>query len=326
MSDASNVEAIDPDEAFALLGNETRLAIVRELWAAADHEATFSDLREAVGMRDSGQFNYHLGKLVGRFVERSADDTYRLTLAGQRVHGAILAGLYTQEGTVEERSLPEPCGACGGDRTFSYDGQSVAVNCADCGFGTFVPVPPGVFADYPVEEWPSVADRYASGILRRLGDGFCQFCEGRVEVQVEPEIETLRDESPPPEYEGFPSARYECGRCGEMFSADLGAALADHPAVIAFHHDHGIDVREAPLTRVQAVDSEEAWVRERDPLEAVVTYTAGDETLTLVVDDSDVEVPPTTNLYDIAPTLLDLMDVQYDDREFDGDSHVTADD
>jgi DNA-binding transcriptional ArsR family regulator len=287
MSDASIVEAVDPDEAFALLGNETRLAIVRALWAADDHEATFSDLREAVGMRDSGQFNYHLGELVGRFVERTADDTYRLTLAGQRVHGAILAGLYTQEGTVEERPLPADCEACGGDRTFSYDGQSVAVNCVDCGFGTFVPVPPGVFADYPVEEWPSVADRYVSGTLRRLGAGFCPFCEGRVGVHVEPEIETLDgDESPPPAYEGFPSARYECGRCGEMFSADLGAALADHPAVVAFHHDHGLDVREAPLTRMQAVDPDEAWVRERDPLEAVVTYTAGDETLTLVVDDS----------------------------------------
>jgi predicted AlkP superfamily phosphohydrolase/phosphomutase len=50
------------------------------------------------------------------------------------------------------------------------------------------------------------------------------------------------------------------------------------------------------------------------------------ENATLVVDDSDVEVPPSTNLYDIAPTLLDLMDFQYDDREFDGDSLVTADD
>jgi DNA-binding transcriptional ArsR family regulator len=47
MSDASIVEAVDPDEAFALLGNETRLAILRELWAADGHEATFSDVREA---------------------------------------------------------------------------------------------------------------------------------------------------------------------------------------------------------------------------------------------------------------------------------------
>jgi DNA-binding transcriptional ArsR family regulator len=286
MSDPRIVEATEPDAAFALLGNETRLAIVRALWEADSHEATFSDLRERVGMRDSGQFNYHLGKLVGRFLEKSADDTYRLTLAGLRVHGAVLAGVYTQEGAVEERPLPEPCDACGGERTFGYDGQQVTVKCSDCGLGTFVPVPPGAFAGYPVEEWPAVADRYLRGILRRLGDGFCPFCEGRIGVHVEPDIATRDPEDdPPPDYEGFPSARYECERCEESFSSDLGSALATHPAVVAFHHDHAIDVREVPLSLLQAVDDDEAWVRDRDPLTACVTYTAGDETLTLAVDE-----------------------------------------
>jgi predicted AlkP superfamily phosphohydrolase/phosphomutase len=49
------------------------------------------------------------------------------------------------------------------------------------------------------------------------------------------------------------------------------------------------------------------------------------ENATLVTDDPDVEIPATTNLYDIAPTLLDQLDVNYDDREFDGDSLVQAD-
>ncbi|MCF2208041.1 alkaline phosphatase family protein [Halobacterium salinarum] len=50
------------------------------------------------------------------------------------------------------------------------------------------------------------------------------------------------------------------------------------------------------------------------------------ENATLVTDAPDVSIPSSTNLYDIAPTLLDLMDVQYDSREFDGDTLVTADD
>jgi DNA-binding transcriptional ArsR family regulator len=287
MSEPRIVEDADPDEAFALLGNETRLAIVRSLWEADGHEATFSDLREAVGMRDSGQFNYHLGKLVDRFVEQSESDTYQLTLAGQRVYGAILAGLYTQEGSVEDRRLEAPCEACGGERTFAYDGQQVDVSCVDCGLGTFVPVPPGVFSGYPVAEWPAVADRYVRGTLRRLADGFCPFCEGRVAVAVEPEIGTRDpDADPPPQYEAFPSVRYECERCTERFSADLGSALAAHPAVVSFYHDHGLDVREVPLTRVQAVDESAAWVRERDPVEAAVSYAAGDERLTLIVDET----------------------------------------
>ncbi|AHG03104.1 nucleotide pyrophosphatase [Halobacterium sp. DL1] len=50
------------------------------------------------------------------------------------------------------------------------------------------------------------------------------------------------------------------------------------------------------------------------------------ENATLVADNPDVEVPEGTDLYDIAPTLLDLLDVQYDAREFDGASLVQADD
>ena len=58
----------ETEEAFTALSDATRIGILRTLWDAEDHEATFTELREAVGMRDSGQFNYHLDKLTGRFV------------------------------------------------------------------------------------------------------------------------------------------------------------------------------------------------------------------------------------------------------------------
>jgi predicted AlkP superfamily phosphohydrolase/phosphomutase len=41
---------------------------------------------------------------------------------------------------------------------------------------------------------------------------------------------------------------------------------------------------------------------------------------TLLVDDPDVSVPAGTDLYDVAPTLLDLLEVDYDASEFDGES------
>ena len=56
-------------EAFSLLAHEVRLDIVLALlenWAAVDTEPqSYSDLMDAVGMRDSGKFNYHLDKLRG---------------------------------------------------------------------------------------------------------------------------------------------------------------------------------------------------------------------------------------------------------------------
>ncbi|MEZ3116475.1 alkaline phosphatase family protein [Halobaculum sp. MBLA0147] len=44
------------------------------------------------------------------------------------------------------------------------------------------------------------------------------------------------------------------------------------------------------------------------------------ENATLLVDDPDVSVPEGTDLYDIAPTILDLMEVDYEATAFDGES------
>ncbi|MFC6731394.1 DUF7351 domain-containing protein [Haladaptatus sp. GCM10025893] len=120
-----------PDEAFALLGNETRVAILRELADASDTPLSFSALRERVGMRDSGQFNYHLGKLTGIFIDK-VDAGYRLRYAGAHVMGAILAGAYEQAGTVGPFSLDDPCPVCGGTLEFSYEDERALVVCADC--------------------------------------------------------------------------------------------------------------------------------------------------------------------------------------------------
>ncbi|MFC4360449.1 hypothetical protein ACFO0N_21090 [Halobium salinum] len=59
-----------PEEAFALLGNDLRLRIVRAL-SEAGEPLPVSGLRERVEERDSGRFNYDLVKLDGWFVTRA---------------------------------------------------------------------------------------------------------------------------------------------------------------------------------------------------------------------------------------------------------------
>ena len=65
-----DLDGLTPDEAFAVLGNEIRLDIVRVLWNAdAAHEyddvsdtaetISFSELRRRVDIDDNGKFNYH---------------------------------------------------------------------------------------------------------------------------------------------------------------------------------------------------------------------------------------------------------------------------
>lgn len=285
MSDEPIVGAIDPDDAFGALADATRVAILRALWEADGHEATFSELRDAVGVDDSGRFNYHLDRLTDRFVART-DEGYRLTLPGQHVHGALLAGAYTKEGSIDPIPLSEPCPACGGDRTFRYDGERVSLDCADCDVGSYFGIPPGAFAGYETEEWPSVADRYVRTVVRQVDNGFCPFCEGRVRPRVVPELGTTDPATETPgRYREVPSIRYECDRCGEDVTVDLGSGLAVHPSVVAFHHDHGVDVRDVPLADLTATAPDRARVRERCPLRASVNYTVGGETLTLVVDE-----------------------------------------
>jgi len=70
-------------DAVAAIASESRIAILREL-ADAGEPLSFTDLRERVGMADSGRFNYHLTELCGRFV-RETREGYELGHAGERV-------------------------------------------------------------------------------------------------------------------------------------------------------------------------------------------------------------------------------------------------
>lgn len=82
-SDESTPSSEPAADVFRLLGDETRLAIVRVL-AAADEPLRFTTLRERVGAADSGRFNYHLGKLRGELVHETADG-YELSAIGRRL-------------------------------------------------------------------------------------------------------------------------------------------------------------------------------------------------------------------------------------------------
>lgn len=83
-------------DAFGLLSNETRLAILLALWEAydqhnADDTVAFSKLYDRIDVSDSGNFTYHLNKLVGHFIAET-DDGYRLRNTGLKIVQAAIAG------------------------------------------------------------------------------------------------------------------------------------------------------------------------------------------------------------------------------------------
>lgn len=86
---------LTPGEAFSMLGNETRVALLQTLWNVG-RPITYSELKDHVGIRDSGRFNYHLDRLVGHFVDRVGGG-YRLTVAGEQAVQAVNANMFTED-------------------------------------------------------------------------------------------------------------------------------------------------------------------------------------------------------------------------------------
>lgn len=77
------MQEADPTDALAVLGDETRIAILRAL-AEAEEPLPFSELRRRAEVRDPGRFNFHLSKLREYFVREKAGG-YALREAGSRV-------------------------------------------------------------------------------------------------------------------------------------------------------------------------------------------------------------------------------------------------
>jgi DNA-binding transcriptional ArsR family regulator len=99
-----------PTDALSVLGNEIRMSILREL-AETNEALSFTELRERVGIRDSGRFNYHLTKLCAYFV-RETDVGYELGHAGSRVISA--AGYEKRVAEMDTDVVTEErCPVCG---------------------------------------------------------------------------------------------------------------------------------------------------------------------------------------------------------------------
>ena len=274
--EASAVDRRTPAEAFGLLDNEMRLSIL-EVLSDASGPLSFSELRERVGERDSGKFNYHLGKLAGHFVRRT-ESGYELTLAGDQIVGALLAGTYTADVSLDPIDIDSECPSCGGGPLVAaYSGEHVEVRCTDCEswYNRFT-FPPGTVEQFDREELPDAFDRWLRTTFQRIVAGFCLTCSGRMVGQLE-----LAEGRP----EGA-QATFHCDRCGDTATASPSMALFFHPAVMGFYHDHGIDVTRTPTwevsTRQDELDTE---LVSEYPVTVRVTVRIDDEILEATIDE-----------------------------------------
>lgn len=292
------VETLDPDEAFALFGHELRLEILFALWKAPDYSLGFTDLRNAVGVRDKGQFNYHLSKLVDRFVAH-VGDKYELTYAGHRVIDALQMGVFTEDVALDPVELDEGSVCCGAAVRFAYADHIGTVTCSDCGGKVLeYPYDPAGLAGRTREEIVRDFDRRTRFVWSLALDGVCPICCGPVDRAVTDEVTTALEAVD--RYEEFFAddhaavAAVSCDRCSYYSYLPVGARLLSHPGVVGFLFDRGVDVRSERTWRLPfVVDAAALEVQSRDPWTVDVTVAAGtDQRVATVDDDLAVDFRP----------------------------------
>ncbi len=279
MSERTILECEDclaPAEAFSVVANESRLAILEALWRASDYPVSFSELRREVEMADSAQFNYHLGKLTGQFV-RKVEGGYEFRHAGEKVVRAILEGSFNENPSLEAFAIEGRCVVCGGSLQARYADERLTIECAHCEkrHGRY-PFPPGGLNDRTRAEVVAAFDQRVRHLHCLAKDGVCPECGGRMETELTRDDEWLGTDV---------GVSHECVQCRHALRSTVGLSLLDHSDVVSFHRDHGVSLCETPYWTFEwCVDDEHTTVRSVEPWEIGVSIPLGGERLTVVLD------------------------------------------
>jgi hypothetical protein len=296
-------------DAFATLSNETRLAILLALWDAHDsihpeEGVSFSALRDRVGVRDSGQFNYHLEQLVGGFV-RKVDDGYILRRAGQKLVRTVIAGAGIEEPTLERTLIDVDCPYCGGQTAVLYEDEWLYHVCTECeggyagtdeqpdGYLTGAALDPAGFADRSPEELWAAALNRAHQDMNTMLEGVCNECSAPVRLRLKI-CEEHDDEGVCSTCGRTPAAIVilACSVCKNYHVTSPQTVVMHHPAVIAFYHDHGVDIGYSRgdvaqlRQRERLVTRNDQTVVSADPPEVEVTVRYGDDSFRLALDET----------------------------------------
>lgn len=267
-------------EGFESLSHPVRLGILEALGERlkeqpAEPTIGFSDLRREVGMRDSGNFNYHLDKLRGRFV-RNTDGGYQITSAGLQVVAAVISGTYGGEKQLGPKGLADPCPACGEELIATYQSGLLTVSCPnDHEFRH--PLPQGSVTERNIDRIVRLLTLTVHQDMQLASDGICPLCNAALDWSVDPDFEAQ-----------FPHFDTQCGRCGALFDLPVVTPLLSEPVGVCFYHDHGIDARREPPW--SPVFYENVSVSDSLPVEVVVSQDEESLVATLTEEISVADI------------------------------------
>jgi DNA-binding transcriptional ArsR family regulator len=299
--ESSHTSTLSPDDAFRVLGDETRLEILQTLGLTGEPMA-FSELFEETRYHDSSNFNYHLEKLLGHFV-RKTDDGYVLSQPGRRIVEAVLSGAVTDITSVEPTEIERECPFCSADIQVGYQQERVEKHCPECSgweerpsvaggqfeesgnLGHLILPPAGVQRRTPVEVLRA-AEIWTATETHAIIRGVCSRCSARLDQGVDV-------------CNSHQAADGRCDECRQRFGAMFTAScpncifemqapmvtyLAGQSEMTRFMFEQGVD----PLSP-EAFEFPSSHVDETilsvEPFSALYTFTTENTDLELRVDN-----------------------------------------
>lgn len=276
-TESISVERRSPEETFELIANEVRVEILDALGENPNGALSFSELYDRVEIDDTGNFNYHLKKLCGSFVRHA--DGYELTYAGRRIVGAIHAGTYTANATVEPTEIGWDCQLCGGEMVVGYRDERARFRCLDCERGAEFPFPPGALDQFARSELPHAFSRWWYRTVTEITSGFCPTCSGRLDGELA-RLPGGDEAEPAPSMVAF-----ECCRCGTIPTVSGATVATVHPAVEGFLDAHGFDVSTRHPSQIwDELDASSATVVSEDPSRIEFRFEHGDEAVAVELE------------------------------------------
>ena len=281
----SHEASTSPGDAFAALGNEVRIGILRAVADAVEEQGDglrFKTIYDRVGVDSTSQLSYHLSKLEGAFLRKSEAE-YALTQAGDRVVRAVRSGAYDERPAFEPTTIEGHCPSCGvATLSVAYRDSLLTVACASCESNVVTyDLPPAAGEGRTTTELLHSCNRRAHHEYGTALQGTCATCGGKTAVDV-------RESERGSEYTCVTS----CDQCGLQLFAPLEVRLFYHPAVVAFYWERGEDVSSVPLWRLLSYIGD--WTVSASGGEAlpceVTVVCDGDELRTTVGEDLGVTV------------------------------------
>lgn len=300
------------DEAFAALGNPTRIDILKTLYEARgpdvydsnapEHTLLFSELYDRVDYDTASNFTYHLDKLTGHFVYQ-VDDRYALTWAGLRVVRALVAGTITDITRLAPTEVDARCPLCGATVELLYLNQSCVVRCSACagtlpdriayGYLFVSAVPPAGLADRSIDETFHAAVTFGLTRIAAQRCGVCPQCSGAVDATMDVcDRHEIPDEGVCPHCGRYhlSELHYGCTGCGEGRHSPTRLSLLSLPAVVARYQTQTDDYEFASWAAFRlGMQAEESLVS-ADPVRLRVDLPGLDDPV--VVDETLTRIDP----------------------------------